>query len=214
MLPISLFGKGQFLELLSEVKIQSTKQLNNQKSARFKTTTKRKSSLAQGNQYEFKATENLQLRRRGQFRAKRLSNRKEGRREQKRNKSKKLRKDQRMKKWHNFRRKVSKWSQKRKNQNQRRRGGRIGNKGTKLKRNSRSDCRRPNAESLVRQLYKKCKDAGVCMHDGQKIWESVNEIFARFSYVSPQLRGYITRKEFRKSFMFDGQKLTKNTNKS
>ena len=51
------------------------------------------------------------------------------------------------------------------------------------------------------------------MHDGKKIWESVNEIFARFSYVSPQLRGYITTKEFRKSFMFDGQRLTKNTTK-
>ena len=155
---------------------------------------------------------NLQIGRRGQFRAKR-SNKNRQRREHKKITSRKINrhgKNQRGNKLHNFERKVSTQSQKAKNK--RRRYGREGSPEI-LKRNSRSDCRRPNAESLVRQMYKKCEEAGVCMDDnGQKIWESVNEIFARFSYVSPQLRKYITTKEFRRSYMYDGKTLTANTN--
>ena len=155
---------------------------------------------------------NLQIGRRGQFRAKR-SNKNRQKREQKKITSRKINrhgKNQRGNKLHNFERKVSTQGQKAKNK--RRRYGREGSPEI-LKRNSRSDCRRPNAESLVRQLYKKCEEAGVCMDDnGQKIWESVNEIFARFSYVSPQLRKYITTKEFRRSYMYDGKTLTANTN--
>ena len=133
----------------------------------------------------------------------------------KKNQKEKRRKDanwrQKKKNQKEKRRKVSNWRQKEKNQKQRRRRGRK-ESSTKLKRNSRSDCRRPNAESLVRQLYKKCEEAGVCMVNGEKIWESVNEIFARFSYVSPQLREYITTKELRRRYMYDGKTLTANTN--
>ena len=105
-----------------------------------------------------------------------------------------------------------------------RRGGRQGNPESrtrqfKLKWNPLFDCRRPNAEILVRQLYKKCETAGPCINnldpsltEERKVWKSVNAIFSRFSYVSPQLRKFITTKEFRKDYMFDGERLTRNTN--
>ena len=158
---------------------------------------------------------NLQMRRRGQFGAKRSNTNRQRREQKMKSKSGNMnyqRTNQRMNKWHNFGRKAANQSQKAKNQKQRRRRGREGSTA-KLKRNSRSDCRRPNAESLVRQLYKTCEKGGVCLDDNaRKIWESVNEIFARFSYVSPQLRWFITTEKFRRSFMFDGKRLTKNTN--
>ena len=92
-------------------------------------------------------------------------------------------------------------------------GGRI-TAQTPARRNSRKDCRRPNAESLVRQLYAKCRVAKKCDYDdNQQLWESVYEIFSRFSYISPQLRNYTVTKEFRKKYMFDGKILSKNTNK-
>ena len=95
----------------------------------------------------------------------------------------------------------------------------TGRRRFKLRWNPLFDCRRPNAEILVRQLYEVCEKDGVCVDridpkniEERKVWKSVNAIFSRFSYVSPPLRNYIWKKEFRKDYMFDGKKLTKNTN--
>ena len=103
---------------------------------------------------------------------------------------------------------------KQKDKSQKRRRGRNLLSSKEYKRNSRPDCRRPNAENLVRQLYKKCRESGECPND-RKVgevskWESIYEVFSRFSYVNTRLREYITTKEFRKNFMFDGEKLTRN----
>ena len=104
----------------------------------------------------------------------------------------------------------------------RRRRGRKASPGQtkriKLRWNPLFDCRRPNAEILVRQLYEVCETAGPCVNkihradEEIKVWKSVNAIFSRFSYVSPQLREFIMTKKFRKDYMFDGKRLTRNTN--
>ena len=45
------------------------------------------------------------------------------------------------------------------------------------------------------------------MPNNRRVWKSVNEIFTRLSYVSPQLRKYIRTKKFRRSYMYDGKTL-------
>ena len=107
----------------------------------------------------------------------------------------------------------------RKGRNQERRSGRI---SVAKEKESRSPlnlrCQRPNGEKLVRQLYGVCEKSGFCINqylkpsDPTKASRNINEIFARFSYVSPQLMIYITSDKFRRRYMYDGQNLVKNNN--
>ena len=83
-------------------------------------------------------------------------------------------------------------------------------------------CVRPNAENLVRKLYQVCEKSGFCINQYLETFDpatsqhqasrNINEIFARFSYVSPNLMIYITSDKFRQRYMYDGQNLVKNNN--
>ena len=83
-------------------------------------------------------------------------------------------------------------------------------------------CVRPNAENLVRKLYRVCEKSGFCINqyletfdpsaDPHQASRNINEIFARFSYISPRLMIFITSDKFRQRYMYDGKNLVKNRN--
>ena len=83
-------------------------------------------------------------------------------------------------------------------------------------------CVRPNAEKLVRKLYRVCEKSGFCINQYLETLDpasghhqasrNINEIFARFSYISPRLMIYITSDKFRQRYMYDGKNLVKNNN--
>ena len=89
------------------------------------------------------------------------------------------------------------------------RGGRVSVDGVD---EGEYNCKWPNAKKLVSQLYEVCLREAQCFANLGGNGKCIAELNSEYSYVSFELKNFITSENFRKRFAFDGDNLVANTN--
>ena len=77
--------------------------------------------------------------------------------------------------------------------------------------NDEYECKWPDAEKLVSQLYKVCLEEAACFANLGN-GKCIAELNSKYSYVNSELKVFITSDNFRRHIAFDGENLVKNTN--